>query len=123
GARGVRARAGVAGHAPTRRTPPAARAGVPERRGFVTRRRRLSAAAMLLGVSACADAPAGPTPGRPVFDGEPALELVRTQVDFGPRVPGTEGHARQLSWMIARLDSLTPDVRADTFPWVTTTGD
>lgn len=78
---------------------------------------------VLGGLVACADAPAGPTPGRPVVEGEPVLELVRTQVGFGPRVPGTEAHARQLAWMIARLDSLASDVVADTFPWVTTTGD
>lgn len=87
---------------------------------------RVRAAGLLLGLaalSACAERQEGPTPGRPTFEGAPALELVRTQVGFGPRVPGTEGHARQLSWMIARLDSLAPEVRADTFPHVTTQGD
>jgi len=69
------------------------------------------------------DSPEGPTPGRPAFDGEAALELVRAQVGFGPRVPGTDGHARQLDWMLGRLDSLAPEVAADTFPHVTTTGD
>lgn len=82
----------------------------------------LVVAALLL-ASACADAPVGPTPGSPAFDGEAALALVHTQVSFGPRVPGTDGHARQLGWMIARLDSLAPDVRADTFPYVTSGGD
>lgn len=67
--------------------------------------------------------PIGPTPGRPRFDGEAALALVRAQVDFGPRVPGTEGHRRQLEWMVARLDSLAPDVVVDTFSHVTTMGD
>ena len=71
----------------------------------------------------CDDAPPGPTPGRPGFDGEAAMELVRRQVAFGPRVPGTEGHARQLDWMLARLDSLAPELMADTFPHVTTSGD
>ncbi len=78
-------------------------------------------AAILL--SACADEPAGPTPGRPAFRGEVALALVQEQVGFGPRVPGTEGHARQLDWMIARLDSLAPDVQADTFAHRTTAGE
>jgi Zn-dependent M28 family amino/carboxypeptidase len=66
---------------------------------------------------------AGPTPGRPSFDGEAALELVRTQVAFGPRVPGTEGHARQLAWMLERLDTLAPELTVDTFPHVTSAGD
>ena len=65
----------------------------------------------------------GPTPGSPSFDGEAALELVRQQVAFGPRVPGTAGHTRQLGWMVARLDSLAPAVAVDTFSHVTTAGD
>ena len=51
------------------------------------------------------------------------MALVERQVAFGPRVPGTDGHARQLAWMIARLDSLAPDVQADTFTHVTASGD
>ena len=69
---------------------------------------------------ACDDAPAGPTPGSPSFDGDAAMELVRKQVAFGPRVPGTEGHADQLAWMMARLDSTAAEVVADTFTHVTT---
>jgi Zn-dependent M28 family amino/carboxypeptidase len=73
----------------------------------------------------CADegTPEGPTPGRPRFDGEAALELVRAQVAFGPRVPGTPGHARQLAWMIERLDALAPELAVDTFTHVTASGD
>ena len=74
-------------------------------------------------LGACDEAPDGPTPGRPAFEGEAAMELVRRQVAFGPRVPGTEGHERQLEWMLARLDSLAPRVVADTFPHVTAAGD
>jgi len=75
-------------------------------------------------MGACApDAPPGPTPGRPSFDGTPAMELVRTQVGFGPRVPGTEGHARQRTWMLAHLEARAPVVVADTFTHVTTRGD
>jgi Zn-dependent M28 family amino/carboxypeptidase len=65
----------------------------------------------------------GPTPGRPAFDGEAALDAVRTQVAFGPRVPGTEGHARQLSWMVAQLDTLASEVAVDTFVHVTAAGE
>ena len=35
----------------------------------------------------------------PKFDGNAAYELIRKQVEFGPRVPGTAGHAAQLQWM------------------------
>lgn len=65
----------------------------------------------------------GRTPGRPIFDGEAALELVRVQVAFGPRIPGADGHERQLAWMLERLDTLAPAVSVDTFPHVTSSGD
>jgi glutaminyl-peptide cyclotransferase len=80
---------------------------------------------LLLLVGGCRDAeePVGATPGRPTFDGASALDLVRTQVDFGPRVPGAAGHARQLEWMLAYLDTLAPVLVADSFRVVTTSGD
>ncbi|MGD2045082.1 MAG: M28 family peptidase [Gemmatimonadota bacterium] len=83
----------------------------------------LVTAILLIGACQESQVPVGPTPGRPRFDGEAAFELVRKQVDFGPRVPGTEGHAAQLEWMVARLDSLAPEVAVDTFSHVTATGD
>jgi Zn-dependent M28 family amino/carboxypeptidase len=55
------------------------------------------------------------TTDRPSFDGEAALALVRAQVDLGPRVPGTPGHAAQLAWMQARLDSLADTVLLQPF--------
>ncbi|HEX9892652.1 MAG TPA: M28 family peptidase [Gemmatimonadales bacterium] len=48
-------------------------------------------------------------PPAPEFDGDQALAYARTQVDFGPRIPGTEGHLRMAGW----LDSLLR-TRADT---------
>ncbi|MEO0556851.1 MAG: M28 family peptidase [Bacteroidota bacterium] len=51
--------------------------------------------------------PAPPPPAeRPRFDASRAFADVERQVAFGPRVPGTDAHAAQLSWMVARLDSL-----------------
>lgn len=69
------------------------------------------------------DSAVGPTPGSPLFDGEAAMAHVRTQVSFGPRVPGTPGHARQLTWLLEQLETHAPVVVADTFEHVTTTGD
>lgn len=60
-----------------------------------------------------------PTP----VDGAAVLSLVHRQLDFGPRVPGTPGHTAQSTWMLAHLDSLAPEVVADTFSHVTTSGD
>jgi len=48
-------------------------------------------------------------PPVPEFDGAAAYELLERQVAFGPRVPGTEGHAQQLAWMTEYLRE-----RADT---------
>ena len=59
----------------------------------------------LLLVAGCRDG--GPPP--PPFDGEAALAYVRRQVQFGPRIPGSEAHRRMGAW----LDSLLR-ARADT---------
>jgi Zn-dependent M28 family amino/carboxypeptidase len=58
-----------------------------------------------------------------MFDGGSAMSLVHDQVNFGPRVPGTPGHAAQLEWMIERLGAVAPEVSADTFQVVTTASD
>jgi hypothetical protein len=65
--------------------------------------RLLSLTAFL--VSACS----GQRPPAPEVDGAAALEYAREQVAFGPRVPGTEGHARMGAW----LDSVAR-AKADT---------
>jgi hypothetical protein len=59
---------------------------------------------VLLATTGC-----GQSPPPPAFDGQAALEYVRTQVAFGPRIPGTEAHRRMGDW----LDSLLR-VAADT---------
>lgn len=39
----------------------------------------------------------------PVFDGARAYADVETQVAFGPRIPGTGGHAQAIEWMRGEL--------------------
>ena len=39
------------------------------------------------------------------FDGQRAYADVQTQVAFGPRSPGTDGHAQIVAWMRAELES------------------
>ncbi|HLT48149.1 MAG TPA: M28 family peptidase [Rubricoccaceae bacterium] len=51
----------------------------------------------------------------PDFSGERALALVEEQVAFGPRVPGTEGHAAMLAWLQAELRPLADAVRPHPF--------
>ena len=67
--------------------------------------------------------PVGPTPGSPAFEGAVAMGHVQTQVGFGPRIPGTEGHEAQLSWMLKLMRKHAAAVVVDTFTHVTTNGD
>lgn len=46
---------------------------------------------------------------RPPFDGAAALAYAKTQVDFGPRVPGTTGWTKAGDWIVAQMRQ-----RADT---------
>ena len=46
-----------------------------------------------------------PEPGPDSFDGLRAYADVQTQVSFGPRIPGTEGHLKIQDWMRAELES------------------
>ena len=59
--------------------------------------------------AATTDAAAAPDRDMPKFDADSAFVLLRRQVEFGPRVPGTPPHAAQLAWMTEYLRS-----RADT---------
>ena len=49
-------------------------------------------------------------PPAPEFDGDRALEYIRIQLDFGPRIPGTEGHARMAAWLDSTLRSRADEV-------------
>ena len=40
---------------------------------------------------------------RQTFDGNGALDLTRQQCNFGPRVPGTQAHAKCADWLISTL--------------------
>jgi Zn-dependent M28 family amino/carboxypeptidase len=46
-----------------------------------------------------------PTPIPAVFDGQRAYEDVEAQVAMGPRIPGTEGHARFQEWAGEQLQA------------------
>ena len=50
-------------------------------------------------------------PNREDFNGERALADVETQVAFGPRTPGSTGHAQVLEWMRAELSAAGWDSR------------
>lgn len=66
--------------------------------------------------------PIGPQVERPSVDGQRALALVQTQLDFGPRVPGTSGHDAQLDWMVETLATRGAEVVLDRWNYTTTGG-
>jgi len=46
----------------------------------------------------------------PSFDGNRALEHIYTQVGFGPRIPGSDGHARTRAFLIETLEQYAEQV-------------
>lgn len=46
----------------------------------------------------------------PDFNADSAYSYVQKQVDFGPRVPGSEAHQKTLDWLVAKLKTYTPQV-------------
>jgi Zn-dependent M28 family amino/carboxypeptidase len=46
------------------------------------------------------------SPAASRFDGNRAYQDVVTQVDFGPRVPGTPAHQAEVNWLVSQLTSL-----------------
>jgi hypothetical protein len=58
----------------------------------------------------------------PPLSADSAFEHIKTQVAFGPRVPGTEGHARQLEWMLQYLRSRADTVAEYPIAYTTTKG-
>jgi glutaminyl-peptide cyclotransferase len=83
-------------------------------------RRFLVAALALFGAASCDRFRPGP---KTAFNGEQALAYARTQVDFGPRVPGTQGHRRTGDWIIAQMRERADTVLEQRWTHVTQRGD
>ena len=60
---------------------------------------------------------------RPDFPGDAAHRLLVEQVAFGPRIPGSAGHQRQLEWMRAWLAERADTLEVQPFTSVTTQGE
>ena len=60
---------------------------------------------------------------RTAFSGEAALQYAQAQVDFGPRVPGSEGHRRAGDWIVEQMRQKTDTVIEQTWTYVTHDGD
>jgi Zn-dependent M28 family amino/carboxypeptidase len=52
---------------------------------------------------------------RPEFDGAASFKHLRAQCDFGPRVPGTPGHAKCLDYLVKTLRESTANVQRQEF--------
>lgn len=70
-------------------------------------RARLPGLVLLLGLGACA--------ARPDVDGQRMHARVVHQVEAGPRIPGTPGHAAVHAWLIAELKRLGARVESQDF--------
>jgi len=72
-------------------------------------------------VGACADG--GAMQFVPEFDGARALERARTQLAFGPRIPGTDGHAAMAAWLDSAARATADTVIVQRWHHTTLTGD
>jgi glutaminyl-peptide cyclotransferase len=75
---------------------------------------------LALVASSCDPLRTGP---RTAFSGEQALAYARTQVDFGPRVPGTPGHLRTGDWIVAQMRQRADTVIEQRWTHLTQRGD
>jgi len=73
---------------------------------------------LLLLLSGCQSPPPAPE-----IDGNAALAYARTQVEFGPRVPGTEGHRKTSAWLDSLLRARADTVVAQRWSHISNAGD
>lgn len=78
------------------------------------------AAVVLVAFAASCGRERGP---RTAFSGAAALGYVRTQLDFGPRIPGTAPHDRAGDWIFARMKAVADTVVDQRWTHVTARGD
>ncbi len=82
--------------------------------------------AMPLAAASCAESDPGGTVSvrveRPAFNSVRAFQDLQRQVAFGPRIPGSPGHAAQLEWLETELRALADTVFLDPFDHVTGEG-
>lgn len=63
------------------------------------------------------------TPTTPRFDRDSAYAYIQQQVDFGPRVPGTQAHQQCKDWIVAKLNSFGAKVTQQEFQATVYTGE
>ena len=79
---------------------------------------RILIVTLVLLLAACKDA-------RPqtAFDSQAALGYVKAQLDFGPRIPGSEGHRKTGDWIVQKMRPLADTVIEQRWSHVTAAGD
>jgi hypothetical protein len=83
----------------------------------------LGATLLLLATLAGCDTVARFRGSKTAFSGDSALAYARTQVGFGPRVPGGAGHRRAGDWIVAQMRARADSVEVQTWIHVTQRGD
>lgn len=74
---------------------------------------------MITAVAACG----GEKGPRTQFSGDAALGYVKTQLDFGPRIPGSEAHVKTGDWIVAQMRERADTVIEQKWMHVTMSGD
>ncbi len=74
---------------------------------------------LVLLLTACRDE--APTPRE--FDGQSAFEYIERQLEFGYRIPGTEGHRRMAAWLDSAVRQRADSVITQRWTHVTVKGD
>jgi hypothetical protein len=74
---------------------------------------------LVLASPGCGETPAP----APEFDGAAAYRYLQAQLDFGPRIPGQEGHRRMSAWLDSLLRTRADTVVAQRWTHVTRDGD
>jgi glutaminyl-peptide cyclotransferase len=83
--------------------------------------RRIAVGALLcvaLALTACH----GEQRAHTAFDGATALTFVKTQLDFGPRIPNSDGARRCGDWILAQMRAHADTVIVQTWTYTTTDG-
>ena len=78
-----------------------------------------TALAAVSGCDTISDRFSGP---KTAFDANAALGYVKTQLDFGPRVPGTPAHEKAADWIITEMKKRTDSVIVQSWTQTTTKG-
>lgn len=78
--------------------------GEDRRRALRPERLRFASLWLAVTVMACGALPSAPAEA--AVDGERAMELIKAQCDFGPRIPGSDAHDKCRQWIVKQFEDL-----------------